>query len=123
MSSSTETTKNYRSSLSRPRCISRIYPQQSHGSGGQAAPSTETTGQSQIVNALGAPFVLEGLFGEVDAEAMDIEPNSELAGDAMGMDVEDDMEGAAATADGRMIVDDDGTAAQNSSTLCVFHPT
>ena len=55
--------------------------------------------------------------------AIDAEPDSELAADAMGMDVEDDMEGAAATADGRMIVDDDGTAAQNSSTLCVFHPT
>jgi len=75
------------------------------------------------VNTLGAPFVLEGLFGEVDAEAMDTEPNSELAGDAMGMYVEDDVEGAAVTADGGMIVDDDGTAAQKSSTLCVFHPT
>jgi hypothetical protein len=28
----------------------------------------------------------------------------------MGMDVEDDVEGAAATADGGMIVDDDGAA-------------
>jgi hypothetical protein len=53
------------------------------------------------VNALCAPFVLEGLFGEADAEAIDAEPDSELAADAMGMDVEDEAEGAAATADGR----------------------
>ena len=36
----------------------------------QVAPDTETTGQAQIVNALGAPFVLENLFGEADTEAM-----------------------------------------------------
>jgi hypothetical protein len=65
------------------------------GSGGQV----ETTGRAQIVNALGMPFVLEGLF--VEAEAIDAEPDSELAADAMGVDVEDDAEGAAATADGR----------------------
>jgi len=41
-------------------------------------------GLAQIVNAVGAPFVLEGLFGEV--EAMDTEPNLELAGDAMGVE-------------------------------------
>lgn len=35
------------------------------------------------------PFVLEGLFGEADAEAIDAEPDSEL----MGIDVEDDAEG------------------------------
>jgi hypothetical protein len=58
-------------------------------------------GQAQIVNALGAPFVLEGLFGEVDAEASDAKPGLELAVDAMGMDVGDEVEGAAATADGR----------------------
>jgi len=80
-------------------------------------------GQAQIVNTLGAPFVLEGLFGEVNAEAMDTEPNSELAGDAMGMYVEDDVEGAAVTADGGMIVDNDGAAANNIGTLCVFQPT
>jgi hypothetical protein len=74
------------------------------------------------VNALGAPFVLEGLFGEADAEAIDAEPDSGLAADAMGMDVEDDAEGAAGTADGGMIVDDDG-AANNIGTLCVSHPT
>jgi hypothetical protein len=51
------------------------------------------------VNALGMPFALEGLF--VEAEAIDAEPDSELAADAMGVDVEDDAEGAAATADGR----------------------
>jgi hypothetical protein len=74
------------------------------------------------VNALGVPFVLEGLFGEADAEAIDAVPDSELAADAMGMDVEDDAEGAAATADGGMIIDDDG-AAHNIGTLCAFHPT
>jgi hypothetical protein len=75
------------------------------------------------VNALGVPFVLEGLFGEADAEAIDAEqPDSELAANAMGMDVEDDTEGAAATADGGMIVDDDG-AANNIGTPCVFQPT
>jgi hypothetical protein len=36
-----------------------------------------------------------------EAEAIDAEPDSELAADAMGVDVEDDAEGAAATADGR----------------------
>jgi hypothetical protein len=90
------------------------------GSGGQVAPGAETTGRSQIVNALSTPFVLEGLFGEADAEAMDTEPESELAADAMGMDVEDDAEGAGTTANGGMIVDDD---ANNIGTLCVFHPT
>ena len=89
------------------------------GSDGQIAPGAETTGQAQIVSNLGAPFVLEGLFGEADAEAMDAEPESEQVADAMGMDVEDDAAGATAT-DGGMIIDDD--AAQNIKTLCVFHP-
>jgi hypothetical protein len=74
------------------------------------------------VNALGTPFVLEGLFGEVDAEAIDAEPDSELA-TAMGMDVEDDAEGPAATVDSGKIVDDDGAANNNIGTLCVFQPT
>jgi hypothetical protein len=74
------------------------------------------------VNALGVPFVLECPFGEADAEAIDAEPDSELAADAMGMDVEDDAEGATSTADGGMIVDDDD-AVNNIGTLCVFHPT
>lgn len=91
------------------------------GSGGQVAPGAETTGHAQIVSALGTPFVLEGLFGEADAEAMDAEPNSEPSADAMGMDVEDD----GTTADGGMIVDDDAEAENNTSigTLCVFHPS
>jgi len=93
------------------------------GSGGQVAPGTETTDQAHIVNALGTPFVLEGLFGEADAEAIDAEPDSELAADAMGMDVENGAEGVAATADGGMIVDDDGAARNHIGTLCVFHPT
>jgi hypothetical protein len=74
------------------------------------------------VNALGVPFVLEGLFGEADAEAINAEPDSELAADGMGMDVEDEAEGVTATADGGMIVDDDGSA-NNVGTLCVFQPT
>jgi len=90
------------------------------GSGGQVAPGAETTGQAQIVNALGVPFVLEGLFGEADAEAINAEPDSELAADRMGMDVEDEVEGVAATADGGMIVDDDGSA---NNIVCVFQPT
>ncbi|KAI0288760.1 P-loop containing nucleoside triphosphate hydrolase protein [Russula brevipes] len=64
------------------------------GSGGQVAPGAETTGQAQIVSALGEPFVLEGLFGEADAEAMDAEPNSEQpAADNADMDVEGDVSG------------------------------
>jgi hypothetical protein len=93
------------------------------GSGGQVAPGAETTGQAQIVNALSAPFVLEGLFGEADAEAMDAEPDSEPAADTIGMDVENDAEGAAATADGGMIVDDDGAATNGIGILCVFQST
>jgi hypothetical protein len=89
------------------------------GSGEQVTPGAETTGQAEIVNTLGAPFILEGPFGE---EAIDAEPDSELAADAMGMDIEDNAEGAAATADGGMIVDDDD-AVNNTVTLCVFHPT
>jgi len=49
------------------------------------------------VTALGTPFVLEGLFGEADAGAMDAEPDSELAADAMGMK---GSERTTATADG-----------------------
>lgn len=68
------------------------------------------------MNALSAPFILEGLFGEADAEAMDAEPDSELAADAIGMDVEDDAEGG-------MIVDDDDVANDIGGTLCVFYLT
>jgi nuclear GTP-binding protein len=60
-------------------------------SGGQVAPGAETTGQVQIVNTFGAPFMLEGLFGEADAEAMDANADSEPAADNIGMDVEDDV--------------------------------
>jgi hypothetical protein len=74
------------------------------------------------VSALGTPFVLEGLFGEADADAIDVEPDSELAAGAMGMDIEDDVEGPAATTNGGMILDGD-SAANNISTLCVFQPT
>lgn len=59
------------------------------GSGGlaQVAPGAEMTGNAQIVGALGAPFVLEGLFGEADAEAMDVE-------DGGGMQIDDDDDAA-----------------------------
>jgi hypothetical protein len=87
---------------------------------GKVAPGAETTDQAQIVNALGAPFVLYGLFGEADTEAIDAEPASELAADAMGTvwTLRTTRKGAAATADGGMIVDGDG-AANNIGTLCV----
>jgi hypothetical protein len=42
------------------------------------------------VNAFGAPFMLEGLFSEADAEAMDADTDSEPAADNIGMDVKDD---------------------------------
>jgi len=42
------------------------------------------------VDALGKLFALEGLFGEADADGMNAELDSQLAADAMGMDVEDD---------------------------------
>jgi nuclear GTP-binding protein len=90
------------------------------GSGGQVAPGAETTGQAQIVSAFGAPFTLEGLFGEADAEAMDAEPNSTSVSDNVGMDVEDDAgSGPSGAADGGMIVDDDNNNA-STSTPCVF---
>ena len=91
------------------------------GSGGQVAPGTETTGQAHIVNALGTPFVLEGLFGEVDAEAIDAKPDSELvAADMTGIDMEDNADGPA---DGGRIVGDDGAATNSIDMLCVFQPT
>ena len=59
------------------------------GAGAQiVAPGAETTGNAQFVSALGAPFVLEGLFGEADAEAM-MDADADADADA-GMDVEDD---------------------------------
>ena len=85
------------------------------GRGGQVAPGAETTGQAQIVSAFGAPFTLEGLFGEADAEAMDAEQDSGSAADNVGMDVEDD-----GLADGGMIVDDDNT--NSTSTPYVLYP-
>ena len=49
-------------------------PGHGHGPGpGTAqvvAPGAEMAGNAQYVSALGAPFMLEGLFGEADAEAM-----------------------------------------------------
>jgi hypothetical protein len=49
--------------------------------------------------------VLDSLFGEANAEAMDAELDPEPAADSVGMDVRDDA--AAVVADGGMIVDDD----------------
>jgi len=42
------------------------------------------------VNAFGTPFMLEGLFDEADAEAMDADPDSEPSAHNIGMDAEDD---------------------------------
>ena len=58
----------------------------------------------------------KGLFGEVDAEAIDTEANSALATDAIDMDIENDV------ADGGVIVNNDATA-NNIGTLCMFHLT
>jgi nuclear GTP-binding protein len=85
------------------------------GSAGQVAPGAETTGHAQIVSTFGAPFMLEGLFGEADAEAMDADLDSNPTTDNVGMDVEDE---AAVTADPGMIVDDDYSAGP----LCVLQP-
>lgn len=75
----------------------------------QIAPGAEMTGSAQIVGALGAPFVLEGLFGEADAEAMmDAEPPADDAAYS-GMDVEDDARG------GMQIDDDDDNAPPRNS--------
>ena len=87
------------------------------GSGGQVAPGAETTGHAQIVSTFGAPFMLEGLFGEADAEAMDADPDSNPATDNAGMDIEDDAS-AAVAADGGMIVDDDYS--HSADPLCVI---
>jgi hypothetical protein len=65
------------------------------------------------VNAFGAPFMLECLFGEADAEAMDADTDSEPGADKIGMDVEDDTGSGLAV--GGTIVDDD--------IACVLHPT
>ncbi|KAH8995964.1 P-loop containing nucleoside triphosphate hydrolase protein [Lactarius akahatsu] len=74
----------------------------------QIAPGAEMTGSAQIVGALGAPFVLEGLFGEADAEAMmDAEPAADDAAYS-GMDVEDEARG------GMQIDDDDSAPRWNS---------
>ena len=56
------------------------------GRGGQVAPGDETTGHAQIVNALGTPFILESLFCEADAEAIDADPDSEPGAHNIGMD-------------------------------------
>lgn len=58
-------------------------------------------------NAIGT--VLEGQFGEAGPDVIDSGPDSELAADAMGIDVEGG-EGAATTADGGIMVDDDDAA-------------
>ena len=56
--------------------------------------------------------MLEGLFGEADAEAMDADPDSEPAVDNIGMYVEDDAGSGPAL--GWMTVDE--------NTPCVLHP-
>jgi hypothetical protein len=44
------------------------------------------TGHTQIVNVFGTPFMLESLFGEADAEAMDADPDLERGAHNIGMD-------------------------------------
>lgn len=108
--------KKYCSSPSRLRHTLGIYPRQSPVAVGKLHQAPR---RRQIVNALGAPFPLEeGPFGEADAEAIDAKPDSELAADAMGMDIEDDAEGEVTTTDG---VVDDADVVNNTVTLCVFH--
>ena len=65
------------------------------------------TGNAQILSTLGAPFVLEGLFGEADAEAMMMDDDD----DAMEVEeIENSCRKRARSPDG-----DDG--------LDVHHPT
>jgi hypothetical protein len=47
-------------------------------SAGQIVPVAENTSNAHLVGALEVPFVLEGLFGEADAEAMDPEPREDV---------------------------------------------
>ena len=65
------------------------------------------------MNAFSTPFMLEGLFCEADAEAMDTDADSEPSAHNIGMDVEDDAGSGRAV--GGTIVDDD--------IACVPHPT
>ena len=70
-------------------------PSTVRGSGPSAtvvAPGAETTGNAQILSALGAPFVLEGLFGEADAEAMDAEDAAGMEDGRMQIDEEEEEE-------------------------------
>jgi hypothetical protein len=84
--SSTGTIKRSRSSPNHPRCMLRIYHLR--------FPELEAAGkllwaprqEDKRVNAFGAPFMLDGLFGEPDAEAMDVDTDSEPAADNIGMD-------------------------------------
>ena len=54
----------------------------------QVVPGAEMTGCAQIVSELGTPFVLEGLFGDADADAM-MDVEDEVSGD-MQIDDDDD---------------------------------
>ena len=62
------------------------------------------TGCAQIVSELGTPFVLEGLFGDADADAgmMDVEPSEDVAAT---MDVEDEVRDG-----GSMQIDNEGSS-------------
>jgi hypothetical protein len=63
------------------------------------------TGNARVVGELGKPFVLEGLFGEADAEAMDdAEPGRSSEDATMDVMVEDDE------ARGGMQIDDEDDA-------------
>ena len=70
----------------------------------QVAPGAEMTGCAQIVSELGTPFVLEGLFGDADADAgmMDVEPSEDAVAT---MDVEDEVRDG-----GGMQIDNEGSS-------------
>lgn len=58
----------------------------------QVAPGAEMTGYAQIVDELGTPFVLEGLFGGADAEpsAMDVEDDDDDNDEGGIMQIDDE---------------------------------
>ena len=62
-----------------------IYPQQSLVVVGKLHQMLKWQAQAQIVNALGTPFILKGLFSEANVDA---KPKLELASNVIGMDVE-----------------------------------
>lgn len=82
------------------------------------APGAEMTGNARVVGELGKPFVLEGLFGEADAEAMDdAEPGRSSEDATMDVMVEDDE------ARGGMQIDDEDDASPPNPRKRAHSPT